>query len=338
MKVLVYTIERGGLGLSKEAKERIRRRVHKARDQVIFEDDHEEAVREIEDTDILFGYITPEMFRNAKRLKWIQAPMASFGTPRGEYYIFPELAKSDVMLTNMSGIYSDVIATHVFTFITGFARDFPKLIRNQTLHVWNRNAVKTISLNGKTLGVVGLGGIGKEVARIGVAFRMRVVAVEPKPQNAPLFVDKIWGPGDLKELLREADFVVLCLPDAPGTVRLIGVEELKLMKRTAYLINIGRGKTVDLDALTQALKSGEIAGAGLDVFPPDYEPLPSNHPLWGIENVIITPHCAFHGTPSERRGDVFLENFDRYVQGKGLLNLVDKKNMILSGPGYTLSS
>ena len=157
MKVLVYTIERGGLWLSKEAKERIRRRVHKARDQVIFEDDHEEAVREIEDTDILFGYITPEMFRNAKRLKWIQAPMASFGTPRGEYYIFPELAKSDVMLTNMSGIYSDVIATHVFTFITSFARDFPTFIRRQTMRVWDRNVVKTVSLQGKILGVVGLG-------------------------------------------------------------------------------------------------------------------------------------------------------------------------------------
>jgi len=338
LKVLVYTVERGDLGLSKEAKEKIRRRVHKARAQVIFEDDHEEAVREIEDTDILFGYITPEILRNAKRLKWIQAPMASFGTPRGEYYIFSELAESDVMLTNMSGIFSDVIATHVFAFITSFARDFPKLIRSQTLRVWNRNDVKTISLHGKTLGVVGLGGIGKEVARIGAAFGMKVVAVEPKPQNAPPFVEKIWNPGHLKDLLREADFVVLCLPDAPGTVKLIGVEELKLMKRTAYLINIGRGRTVDLDALTHALKSGGIAGAGLDVFPPGYEPLPSDHPLWGIENVIITPHCAGHGTPPERRADVFLENFDRYVQGKDLLNLVDKKSMILSGPGYSLPS
>lgn len=336
MKVLVYAIEGGDLELSKEAKERIRRRVHKARAPVIFEDDHEEAIREIEDTDILFGYITPEMLRNAKRLKWIQAPMASLGTPRGEYYVFPELAESDVMLTNMSGIFSDVIGTHVFAFITSFARDFPKLIRSQTLRVWNRNDVKTINLHGKILGVVGLGGIGKEVARIGTVFGMRVVAVEPKPQNAPLFVEKIWNPGHLKDLLREADFIVLCLPDAPETVNLIGIEELKLMKRTAYLINIGRGRTVDLDALTHELKSGGIAGAGLDVFPPGYEPLPSDHPLWGVENVIITPHCAGHGTPSERPSDVFLENFDRYVQGKGLLNLVDKNSMILSGPGYSL--
>jgi len=338
MKVLIYMSEGEDLKLSKEVKDLIRMRVREAKSQVVFENDHKEAVREIKDTDVLCGYITPEMLKNAKRLKWIQAPMASLGTPRGEYYIFPELTESDIILTNMSGIFSDIIATHVFAFITCFARDFPKLIRSQTMGVWNWNTIKTINLHGKILGIIGLGGIGKEVARIGVTFGMIVIAVEPKPQNVPPFIKKIWGPSDLKELLREADFVVLCLPDAPRTVRLIGVEELKLMKKTAYLINIGRGRTVDLDALTKALQSRWIAGAGLDVFPPGYEPLPSDHPLWGMENVIITPHSAIQGVPSERGIDVFLENFDRYIQGKDLLNVVDKKSMILSGQGYNLPS
>jgi len=335
LKVLVYTIERGDLRLSEESKERIRREVGEAKAEVVFEDDHERAIREVEDTEIVFGYITPEMLRNAKRLKWVQAPMSSFGTPSGQYYVFPELAASEVTLTNMSGIYSDVIATHVFAYITSFARSFPQLIRSQTQQIWNRN-VRNINLHGKTLGIVGLGGIGKEVARIGAAFRMRVVAVEPNPQNVPSFVEKVWPPQELKNLLRESDFVVLCLPDAPGTVKLIGANELKEMKRTAYLINIGRGRTVDLHALTEMLKRGLIAGAGLDVFEPGYEPLPEDHPLWAMENVIITPHCAGHGTPSERRVDVFLENFNRYVRGEGLLNIVDKNRMVLAGPGYSL--
>jgi phosphoglycerate dehydrogenase-like enzyme len=119
---------------------------------------------------------------------------------------------------------------------------------------------------------------------------------------------------------------------------MIGLEELNAMKRTAYLINIGRGRTVELDALTQTLKNKEIAGAGLDVFPPEFEPLPQDHPLWTMENVIITPHCAGHGTPIERRIDVFLENFDRYINEKSLLNLVDKKKMIRIGLGYNLPS
>jgi phosphoglycerate dehydrogenase-like enzyme len=335
LKVLVYTIASGSLKLSQESKERIRRRIRGAKVDVVFEDNHENAVREIEDADILFGYITQRMLRKAKRLRWIQAPISSLGIPSGEYCIFPELAESDVILTNTSGIYSDIIPTHVFAFITCFARDFPKLIRSQTRGVWD-TGIKTINLRGRTLGIVGLGSIGKRVARIGAAFGMRIVAVEPKPQDIPPFVKKVWGAKHLKSLMRESDFVVLCLPDAPGTVNLVGAEGLQAMKTTAYLINIGRGRTVDLDALTQALKNGELAGAGLDVFPPGYEPLPPDHPLWSMDNVIITPHCAGFVTPFERKIDVFLENFDRYMRGEGLLNLVDKKSMILAGPVYTI--
>ena len=335
MKILVYAVERGDLRLSDESEERIRQRARGVNAEVVFATDHETAVQEIGDADILFGYITPKMLRNAPQLKWIQAPMSSFGTSRGDYYLFPELMESPVTMTNMSGIYSDVIPTHVFAFITCFARDFPKLIRQQLQSRWNRD-VNTINLHGKTLGIIGLGGIGKGVARIGVAFGMHVNAVEPTPQDVPSSVERIWPPQDLKELLKESDFVVLCLPDAPGTVNIIGVDELKAMKTTAYLINIGRGRTVDLPALTSALERGLIAGAGLDVFPPGLEPLPSSHPLWAMNNVIITPHCAGSPTPAERRITVFLENLDRFMTGKPLLNLVDKRKMVRVGPGYDI--
>lgn len=301
----------------------------------MFPDSYEQALREIVDAEVLFGFITPEMLQNARQLRWIQAPMSSMGTSRGEYYIFPALQASDVLLTNMSGIYSDIISTHVFAFITSFVRDFPTLLRNQLHRRWERNA-QTMNLRGMTLGIVGLGGIGKAVARLGDAFGMQVVAVDPHPHQVPSCVQRIWPPTQLTQLLSVADFVVLCLPAAPGTEQLLDADAIHAMKRSAYLINIGRGITVDLDALTEALRNQVIAGAGLDVFPPTLEPLPSNHPLWTMKNVLITPHCAGASTPTERRVDVFLENFTRYLQGEPLLNQVDKTSMIRDGPGYQL--
>jgi len=334
MKILVYETKGGTLRLTKDSRRLIRKHAEQRDLNVVFAADHDEAVREIGDAEILFGYITPNMLREAKELRWVQAPMASFGVSSGEYYIFPGLAESDIILTNMSGIYSDVIATHVFAYITGFARDFPKIIRNQTKHVWSRD-VKAANLRGMTLGIVGLGSIGKEVARLGAAFGMRVVAVEPRPQEVPQFVERVWHPEHLSRLMSESDFIVLCLPDAPSTVNLVGAKEIEAMRQTSYLINIGRGKTLDLDALTEVLRKHRIAGAGLDVFPPGYEPLPSEHPLWTMDNVVITPHCAGEGTPYERKVDVFLENLDRYMRGQALLNVVDKKSMLLTGPSYS---
>lgn len=321
--------------LSETTKTRLRQRVQAAGGRLVFTEKHEEAMREIVDTDILFGFITPEMLEKARQLKWIQAPMSSMGTPRGEYYLFPTLQESDVVLTNMSGIYSDVISTHVFAFITSFAREFPTLFRNQQERVWGRTT-RTMNLHGMTLGVVGLGGIGKAVARLGDAFGMHVVAVDPHPRDVPPFVQQVWPPKQLTQLLRISDFVVLCLPAAPGTEHLIDAEAIAAMKPTAHLINIGRGITVDLDALTRALQNQVIAGAGLDVFPPALEPLPPDHPLWTMNNVIITPHCAGSATPSDRRIDVFLDNFARYLRKEPLLNRVDKRSMIRDGPGYDL--
>ena len=336
MKVVVYAMPNRELSrLSATTKHRLRQRVENAGGVIVFPDGYEQALREIVDAEILFGFITPEMLQKAQQLRWIQAPMSSMGTSRGEYYIFPALQTSDVLLTNMSGIYSDIISTHVFAFITSFARDFPTLVRNQLHRRWERNA-QTVNLRGMTLGIVGLGGIGKAVARVGDAFGMQVVAVDPHPHEVPSCVQQVWPPAQLSQLLSLADFVVLCLPAAPGTEQLLDAAAIHMMKRSAYLINIGRGVTVDLDALTKALQNQVIAGAGLDVFPPTLEPLPSDHPLWTMKNVLITPHCAGASTPTERRVDVFLDNFTRYLQGKPLLNQIDKTSMIRDGPGYEL--
>jgi len=327
MKVLVYTYEQ--LVLSEESKKRIEASISKANAKLVFVSNHQDAIREVQDADVVFGRITPEMLRNAKRLKWIQAPVASMGLPTGEYYIFTELVESSVVLTSVSGIYNDVIADHVFAYVTCFARSFPRLFRKQMECVWDRE-VECKILAGQTMGIIGLGGIGTEVARRAVVFGMEVIATRAHPEKPkPPFVKKVWGPEGLKHLLRESDFVVICLPHAPGTVHVIGREELKEMKETAYLINIGRGVNVDTNALVEALKKKEIAGAGLDVFEPP-EPLPPEHPLWRMENVIITPHSAAIPTPPERRDNVFLDNFDRFMRGEKLVNIIDKKEMILA--------
>ena len=325
MKVLVHIYRE--LQLSEGSKKRIEERILAAGADVIFVDNDLDAVREVRDSDVVFGWITKVMLTNAERLRWVQAPVASMGLSTGEYFIFPELANSEIILTSMSGIYNDVVADHVFAFVTSFARCFPRLLQQQKERIWNREAEFKV-LAGQTMGIIGLGGIGTEVARRAAAFGMEIVATRAHPQKPkPPFVKKVWGPQELRNLLRISDFVVICLPHAPGTVRVIGRDQLKQMKKTAYLINIGRGMNVNTEALVESLRKGEIAGAGLDVFEPP-EPLSRDHPLWNMDNVIITPHCAARPTPPERREKVFLENFNRFIAGEELVNIIDKTEMI----------
>lgn len=298
--------------------------------------DEAEAVREIADADALFGYLTPALLRAAPRLRWAQAPTASM-----EKYLYPELVAAPVVVTNMRGIFSDVIADHVFGFILCFAKNFHLYIRQQLRGVWHMlgrdpgelpgyggpgevhpSDLRAITLADSTLGIIGLGGIGAETARRGLAFGMRVVAVDPVAATAPEGVT-LWRPDRLDDLLGASDFVVIAAPHTPDTARLMNRERLRKMKRTAYLINVGRGAIVDLADLTAALQAGEIAGAGLDVF--EIEPLPPGHPLWAMENVIITPHTAA-ASPRvpERHLETLLDNVRRFVAGQPLRNVVDK--------------
>ena len=299
--------------------------------------DEGEAVREIAEADALFGYLTPAMLQAARQLRWAQSPTASM-----EKYLYPELVASPVIVTNMRGIFSDVIADHVFGFILCFAKNFHVYIRQQTQGVWHMlgrapnelpgyagpgevdpSDRMALTLADCTLGVIGLGGIGMETARRGLAFGMRVLAVDPVATDAPAGVT-LWRPEWLDDLLAQCDFLVIAAPHTPQTFKLFDRRRIQRMKRSAYLINVGRGVIVDLADLTAALRAGEIAGAGLDVF--ETEPLPPDHPMWRMENVIITPHCAAASTRvPERHLDTLLDNLRRFVAGEPLRNVVDKQ-------------
>ncbi|MCC6168224.1 MAG: D-2-hydroxyacid dehydrogenase [Caldilineaceae bacterium] len=280
--------------------------------------DEAEARAAIVDADGMIGTITPDLLGRATRLRWLQTPIAGL-----EHYMFPALVEAGLTLTNMAGIYSDQIADQALAYILMFARGMHLYLRRQLQHNWQTGA-PVVHLADQTLGILGLGGIGTEVARRGHALGMRVVAVEPRPRPNQPFVDELWGQDRLDDLLAAADFLVLCVPHTPETVKLIRAAQLQRMKRTAYLINISRGVVVDLADLTAALQNGVIAGAGLDVY--EVEPLPADHPLWDQENAILTPHVAAaspHVAP--RRQAVFKENLRRFLAGEPLRNVVDKR-------------
>lgn len=304
---------------------------------VVNAEDERDALREIADADAFFGKITPPLLAAARRLRWVQSPTASL-----EHYIFPELIDHPCQLTNMRGLYSDIIADHVFGYILCFARNFHYYIRQQLEARWEARggeagrpsftmgpATSTgldralLHLADETLGIVGLGGIGSEVARRGLAFGMRVLAVDPVQTEAPQGVEGLWRMDRLPELLSQSRFVVVAAPHTPETEKLFRRELFQSMQPNAYFINIGRGMIVDLKDLTAALQAGEIAGAGLDVFA--VEPLPPEHPLWKMENVIITPHVAgFSPRIPQRHLDLLLANVRRFVQGLPLRNVTRK--------------
>ena len=280
--------------------------------------DDAEALREIAEADAMYGRITPELLAAANRLRWIQSPAIGL-----EHTMFPALIAHPVVLTNPRGMYADTIADHVLALVTGFARQLPRLLRRQLKRVWSQSDYNVIHLADCTLGIVGLGGIGAAVAHRAAAFGMRVIAVDARRTDRPDGVVELWPPNQLPRLLAESDFVVICAPETPETRGMFGAPEFKAMKPTSYLINIGRGKIVQLGPLVEALRAGEIAGAGLDVF--EVEPLPASHPLWDMENVVITPHVAGFGPHiGERRHQVLFDNLRRFLAGEPLANVVDK--------------
>ncbi len=283
----------------------------------------EEALAAIPQAVGMYGDLTPALLERAESLRWLQTPVAGL-----ERYMFPELAKSDVVVSNMAKIYSDMIADHAFCFILMFARGIHLYMRRQIRGEW-RKGTPVRHLGDCTLGVIGLGGIGSELARRGKAHDMRVIAVDARPDAAPgrnLELDALWPQERLHDLMAESDFAVSCVPQTPETVGLIGAAEIGRMKPSAYLINISRGVVVKLDALVAALESGGIAGAALDVY--ETEPLPAEHPLWKMENVILTPHVAADNPHvPQRRIDTLRDNLRRYLAGETPRNIVDKRRL-----------
>lgn len=305
--------------------------------QVVNCQDASQAASEVRDADAFFGKITPELLAEAEQLRWVQTATASL-----EHYVFPALVEHPCTLTNMRGLFSDVIADHVMGYILCFCRNLHQYIRQQMRHQWSpiggeqgRSDFSAgpafvssmdrahLHVSDCTLGIVGLGNIGAEIARRGGAFGMDVLAVDPVQREKPENVAAVWPLDRLDELLAQSDFVVVAAPHTPQTEGMFQRREFRQMKPTGYFINIGRGAIVRLDDLVGALQAGEIAGAALDVF--EIEPLPENHPLWAMENVIITPHvaaCSVH--IAERHLETLLENVGRFASGQPLLNVTDK--------------
>ncbi|MFT5367707.1 MAG: phosphoglycerate dehydrogenase-like enzyme [Candidatus Latescibacterota bacterium] len=280
-----------------------------------------EARAQITDAEIFYGgSIDLETLQAAKALKWMQCGRAGM-----DNFFYPELRESNFILTNVRGIYSDVISDHVFAFVLSFARATHIFARRQHEASWSKENIPMIFLGNTTMGIVGLGGIGLAVAQRANAFGMRVLAVDPSPKGTPDYVEQIFAPEDLNQMLGQSDFVAICVPHTDETTHMIDGTAIEAMKQGAILINIGRGKVVDLKALTVALENGKLSGAGLDVF--EMEPLPEDHPLWRMDNVVVTPHTAWRSSypyTEERRVEVLVENMTRYLNNKPLLNVVDK--------------
>jgi phosphoglycerate dehydrogenase-like enzyme len=261
------------------------------------------------------------LLRRAARLRWLQAPQAA--PPAGYYY--PELITHPVEITNFREIYSDHIGAHVMAFVLAFARGLQHYIPQQLRREWKRLPQDTgvIHLPEATALIVGVGGIGSEVARLCAAFGMEVIGVDERRREAPPGVTALHRADELDALLPAADFVILTVPHTPETEGFMNRARFQEMKKTAFFINIGRGLTTRLDDLAAAIEAGEIAGAGLDVF--EQEPLPADHKLWTLPGVLITPHTAGHGPYlDERRYDIILDNCRRFLAGQPLRNLVDK--------------
>lgn len=306
--------------------------------EVVIAGDESQALAAMPRADGFFGKITPRLLAAATRLRWVQSPTASL-----EHYLFPELTEHRCTLTNMRGLYGDVIADHVFCYILSFARNLWTYFRNQQRRHYEPvggeaersnfatgpgrvNAIDRAHLHlpDCTLGIVGMGQIGGEIARRGTAFGMRVLGVDAVPKTAPPGVEAVWTLDRLDDLLAASDFVVIAAPHTPETEGMFGLGQFSRMRPSSYLINIGRGAIVKLDELCQALREKRIAGAALDVF--EIEPLPAEHPLWEMPNVIITPHVAAASPRiAERHLQVLLENTRRFVHGEALMNIVDKR-------------
>jgi len=290
---------------------------------VVVAEDGAEAAGAVGRAEAAFGTMPPALLRKASRLRWIQAPQAA--PPAGWYY--PELIAHPAVVTNFREIYNDHIGAHIMAFILAFARGLHQYLPQQLKREWRPSPHDTgvIHLPEATALIVGVGGIGAEAARLAAAFGMRVIGVDARRREAPPGVAELYGQEALDSLLPRADFVILTVPHTPATEGFMNRARFRLMKRSAFFINIGRGMTTRLDDLAAALRAGEIAGAGLDVF--EQEPLPADHPLWTMPGVLITPHTAGFGPYlDDRRYDILLDNSRRFLAGQPLRNVVDKSS------------
>jgi len=273
-------------------------------------------------TDFRTGAL-PAAWDLADDLKWIHATSAGV-----DALMFPELVESDVIVTNAQGIFDRTIAEYVLCTILMFTKDFPRSIRLQLNHEWkHRDTERT---EGKRVLVVGAGSIGRQIAQLTRAIGLETHGIARRARDSDPDFEAVHDNSAIPEQLGLADFVVIAAPLTPATKGLFDAQAFRAMKPTARLINIGRGPIVQTDDLVAALEKGEIAGAGLDVF--EEEPLPSDHPLWSMDNVLITAHMAgdFIGW-TEALTEQFLKNYANWQRGESLFNVVDKASGYVPG-------
>jgi len=299
-----------------------------AQAEAVFVTRTEDFLARLPETEVLCAYSVPNNLRElASNLRWLQFPGAGVDNLRPTGLLN---ADSGIIITTASGIHAHSISEYVFGSMLMFNRSWPEMVRLQDRHRWPRNS-SWYNLGGRelvdqTLGIIGLGSIGRQIAHLGKAFGMRVIATRRSAgvadeQQEPE-VDRLYPMDQLHEVLQQSDYVVLAVPLTPETEGLIGESELRAMRRTAYLVNIARGKVIDEDALIRALREQWIAGAGLDVTAE--EPLPSDSPLYAMPNVILTPHISGESVHYERRlAELFADNLRRYRAGQPLRNQYD---------------
>ena len=277
-----------------------------------------EILEAMPDVDVVFGTFTPAMQERGRRLRWVQVTSAGVDS-----VLFPQFVDSEVVLTSAKGTVGIHLADHAMALLLTLTRGIAIAIRNPR---WDqRMPIRDVSweLEGMTMGIVGLGGTGRDLAVRAHAFGMRIIAVDPQSVEAPPQVEACRGMDGFDALLEESDVVAVCAPLTPETQNMFDAHAFEKMKDHALLINVTRGKIVEEAALMDALAKGVIGGAGLDVTPE--EPLPEDHPLWRMSNVVVTPHTA-GGSPvrGDRIVDLFCENLRRLLSGEDLISVIDK--------------
>ena len=287
--------------------------------QLVMPESEAELLEVMPQVEVVFGSLSPEMFRRGERLRWVQTWGAGV-----DGQLFKAFVHSNVVLTSGRGTVGVHLAEHAMALLLGLTRGIAWAVRKPG---WDqRMPIRNASweLVGLTMGIVGLGGTGRELAGRAAAFGMRVVAVDPEDVDVPGCVASCWKMDRFHDLLALSDVVAVCAPLTPETRGMFDERAFRCMRSGALLINVTRGGIMDEDALVDALTCGRIAGAGLDVVP--VEPLPQDHPLWKMENVLITPHTA-GGSPNrqDRIVNLFCENLRRLHTGQPLLSVIDKK-------------
>ncbi len=301
--------------------EAVRRRWPEMR--VVHLPNYERLEAELPDTQIFVGYsIRPQQLPWARQLKWIHSTAAGVAQ-----LTYPALRESGILVTNASGVHSIPIAEHVIGMMLSLSRKFPEAFRHQQNHRWAQQEIWDAKphpgeLHGAVFLLIGLGAIGKEIARRAQAFGMNIQAVTRSGSGDNFLAAKIYPATQLESALAQADYIVVAAPETPATNKLLGARQFAAMKPTAFVINVARGSIIDEAALAAALEQNKIAGAALDVAAE--EPLPPESPLWRLDKILITPHLAAaseHLWP--RQTDLLLRNLDLWFAGKELINRVD---------------